>query len=53
MVLPKLSPGGVVIFDDYGWWAYSAQKIALDPIIKRNNCDVLELPTGQALLMKA
>ena len=52
-VLPKLSRGGAVIFDDYGWWGYSAQKIALDPIIKSNGFKVLELPTGQALLMKA
>ena len=53
MVLPRLSNGGVVIFDDYGWWGYSAQKIALDPIIAKNHLKVLELPTGQALLIKA
>jgi hypothetical protein len=52
-VLPKLSSGGVIVFDDYGWWAYSAQKIALDPIAKSNGCKILELPTGQALLMKS
>ena len=52
-VLPKLSRGGVVIFDDYGWFGYQAQKIALDPIIARHELKVLELPTGQALLMKA
>ena len=26
MVLPQLSYGGFIIFDDYGYWAYSAQK---------------------------
>ena len=31
-VLPKLVRGRVVIFDDYGWWGYSAQKIALDKV---------------------
>lgn len=51
-ILPRLSSRGVVIFDDYGWWGYSAQKIALDPIIARYNLNVLELPTGQALLIK-
>jgi len=51
-VLPRLSRGGVVIFDDYGWFGYQAQKLALDPIIKSHGLNVLELPTGQALLMK-
>jgi len=51
-VLPKLSKGGAVILDDYGWWGYRAQKIALDPIIKANGLNVLELPTGQGLILK-
>ena len=51
-VLPKLSRGGVVILDDYGWWGYSAQKLALDPIIKGNGLSVLELPTGQGLILR-
>jgi len=48
-VLPRLSSGGVIIFDDYGWWGYSAQKIAIDPIVAKHNLDILELPTGQGL----
>ena len=52
-VLPVLSRGGVVVFDDYGWWGYSEQKMALDPIAKKHNLKILELPTGQALLIKA
>ena len=51
-VLPKLVIGGVVILDDYGWWWYSAQKVALDPIIKKYGLKVLELPTGQGLIIK-
>jgi hypothetical protein len=51
-VLPKLSKGGAVILDDYGWWGYSAQKIALDPIIKENGLNILELPTGQGLILR-
>jgi len=50
-VLPRLSKGGVVILDDYGWWGYSAQKSALDPIVKSFNMDILELPTGQGVLI--
>ena len=52
IILPKLSNGGVIIFDDYGWWSYSAQKIALDPIASTHNLEILELPTGQGLLIK-
>ena len=52
IILPKLSKGGVIIFDDYGWWGYSAQKIALDPIALKHNFEILELPTGQGVLIK-
>ena len=52
-VLPRLSQGGIIIFDDYGWWGYSGQKIALDPIAKKHGLSILELPTGQALLIKS
>ena len=50
-VLPNLVKGGVVVFDDYGWWGYSAQKIALDRIALSFGQKILELPTGQALLI--
>ncbi|WP_168798567.1 protein arginine N-methyltransferase [Herbaspirillum sp. ST 5-3] len=51
-VLPRLSKGGAVVFDDYGWWGYCRQKTALDPIIRKHDLNVLELPTGQALVLK-
>jgi len=51
-VLPRLSDGGIVVFDDYGWWGYSAQKRALDPIASEHGLSILELPTGQGLLLK-
>ena len=51
-VLPRLSDGGIIIFDDYGWWGYSAQKRALDPIAAEYGLSILELPTGQGLLLK-
>ena len=52
IILPKLSSGGVIILDDYGWWGYSSQKIALDPIASKHDLEILELPTGQGLLIK-
>jgi len=51
-VLPILSNGGVIIFDDYGWHGYRRQKLALDPIAERMGHKILELPTGQGLLFK-
>ena len=51
-VLPRLSKGGVIIFDDYGWWGYSAQKKALDEVATRNEQNILEIPTGQGILIK-
>lgn len=52
VILPRLQKGGVVVFDDYGWWGYSAQKMALDPIVHSSGLEILELPTGQGLLIK-
>jgi hypothetical protein len=52
-VLPRLQKGDVITFDDYGWWNYSAQKIALDPIAREFGQQILELPTGQGVLIKA
>lgn len=52
-VLPRLSSGGVVIFDDYGWYGYCLQKMALDPIAQDLAAiTILELPTGQGILIK-
>lgn len=51
-VLPRLSSRGCIVFDDYGWWGYCRQKMALDPIIAAHGLDIVELPTGQGLLIK-
>lgn len=48
----RLSPGGILIFDDYGWLAYRAQKEAEDPWLAQRGYNVLELPTGQGLVFK-
>lgn len=50
-ILPRLSPGGIIILDDYGWWGYSTQKEILDTILEEHGVMVLELPTGQGLVM--
>ena len=47
---PRMSRGGCIVLDDYGWWGYSEQKVALDEIANKYNLDILELPTGQGVI---
>lgn len=48
----KVVPGGIIIFDDYGWLCYSEQKHAEDAWLLQHHERILELPTGQGLLIK-
>jgi hypothetical protein len=48
----KLVPSGVVILDDYGWLPHALQKKAHDEFATRKGLTVLQLPTGQGLLVK-
>ncbi|MEM7236489.1 MAG: TylF/MycF/NovP-related O-methyltransferase, partial [Pseudomonadota bacterium] len=48
----RLSPGAMVILDDYGWTGYAAQKQAEDAFFAAKGQLVLELPTGQGLVLK-
>jgi O-methyltransferase len=47
----KVVPGGIIILDDYGWLAYLKQKTAEDDWFKKNGHEVLELPTGQGMVI--
>jgi hypothetical protein len=44
--------GGYLVLDDYGWYAYRQQKIEEDPFFRSRGTSVLELPTGQGLVIK-
>lgn len=48
----KMVPGAVLVLDDYGWLAYRAQKLAEDPWFAARGYFVVELPTGQGLVIK-
>ena len=48
----RVVPGAIVILDDYGWGACLAQKRAEDLFFTERGYQVLELPTGQGLLIK-
>ncbi|MEJ0016636.1 MAG: TylF/MycF/NovP-related O-methyltransferase [Acetobacteraceae bacterium] len=48
----RVVSGGVVVFDDYGWKVYHRQKDAEDGFFAERGYHVLELPTGQGLVVK-
>ncbi len=48
----KLSPGALVVLDDYGWLAYAPQKEAMDRFADTKGVSILNLPTGQGLILK-
>mgnify|MGYP001405837275 CR=1 FL=1 len=48
----RMVPGAFLVLDDYGWYAYRDQKAAEDPFFRRLGFPVLELPTGQGLVIK-
>lgn len=48
----KLVPGAIVLMDDYGWSGYINQKKALDAFAAGKGAKILNLPTGQGMLLK-
>ncbi len=48
----RVSPGGVIVYDDYGSLSHNAQKAAIDAFAAERGVEVLALPTGQGLLLK-
>ncbi len=52
ILFERMVPGAVMVLDDYGWLGYRAQKIAEDDWLAKRGYHVLELPTGQGLLIK-
>lgn len=51
--LPRLTPGGVVICDDYGSQVFPGAERAWDEVCTREGVPFVELPTGQAVILKA
>jgi hypothetical protein len=50
---PKLSPGAVVLLDDYGWTGHEEQRDAFDELACEYGFTILSLPTGQAVIVRA
>ncbi len=52
VLFDRVTPGGLIVFDDYGWTGYRAQQLAEDAFMAKRGYKILELPTGQGLLIK-
>ncbi len=48
----RMSNGGMILFDDYAYVDYEAQRTAIEEIALELNIKVLSLPTGQGLVIK-
>lgn len=49
---PQLTPGAPMIFDDYGFQGFEAQRAAADRLGEELGFRVLALPTGQGLVLR-
>ncbi|GAA4417574.1 class I SAM-dependent methyltransferase [Acidovorax lacteus] len=52
VLFDRMVPGAILVLDDYGWLGYRAQKLAEDPWFAKRGYHVLEMPTGQGLVIK-
>ncbi len=48
----RLSPGAVVLFDDFAYAGYEAQRRALAEVAGARGYTILSIPTGQGLLIR-
>lgn len=52
VLFERMVPGAILVLDDYGWMGYRNQKLAEDPWFAKRGYRVLEMPTGQGLVIK-
>jgi O-methyltransferase len=52
VLFDRLSPGAPVVLDDYGFSAFHRQKLEEDKWFAARGYSILELPTGQGLVIK-
>ncbi len=50
-IIKRMSKGGIIILDDYGWIQYEEQLRVEKKFFSDNNLKVLELPTGQGMVL--
>jgi len=47
----RMTSGGVILLDDYGWGGHQLQKRAFDAFARKKDIKILTLPTGQGLIV--
>lgn len=52
ILFERMSSGAVLVFDDYGWKQFRKQKEAEDEFMAKRGYSILELPTGQGMVVK-
>ncbi|HRD75608.1 MAG TPA: TylF/MycF/NovP-related O-methyltransferase [Hyphomicrobiaceae bacterium] len=50
---PKLTHGGVVVLDDYAWRQHAYRKGVFDDFARECGVEIMTLPSGQGLILKA
>ena len=48
----RVSPGGIIVFDDFGWLGYDRQTFVEIQWMAQRGHSIMELPTGQGLVLK-
>ena len=48
----RLTPGGMIVLDDYGFGGHEEQRAAWDAFTAARGARVLALPTGQGLISR-
>lgn len=48
----RIVPGAPILLDDYAYFGYRSQKLAMDDFARTKRAPIASLPTGQGLLLK-
>ncbi|MGH7041381.1 MAG: TylF/MycF/NovP-related O-methyltransferase [Acetobacteraceae bacterium] len=48
----RMTPGGIILLDDYGWATHTPQRDAFDAFARRQGVSILSIPTGQGLMIR-
>ena len=48
----RLTPGGIVLLDDYGWATHAAQRAVFDAFALEHDAMILSVPTGQGIMIR-